>query len=359
MSNKNIVNVLDYSVNNCKLYNELQNNCLDISSFPIMTNNYYKTNLYNIISKKYFGKASNSLFKFYFKGCDGFIQLFYWNASDIMKANIALWKYRRQYYQISSNDKCCSSHQMTPFGYQIYTNDKYVINNKYISIGNDFIIRDLEDIEIIKNYNPSWMSLSSSWLIVFYNTLRKKYSKNPFRFKIIEYWGNKINPQLKKIMELYFDCKITYIFGIEYLGVAYENINGDLEIIEDNIYVEINNNKVIISNFNNFSCPIIRYDTEYKGYIFNNKYLFIEVSSETSMISCQLDLIFEYAISEINKSNFNIIQRFSYHIEENNSVVLNLYILEDYLLWKTIINEKIHDILKELSCGFPIKIMFN
>ena len=268
--------ILDHAIQNCSFYNELQIKTVNLKSFPIMTSNCYKRNIYHLLTQKYSGKALNALNKYRFIDNRGFIQLFCWDSSDIIKNNVNLWKFRKTYYKITPDDRCICSHKLTPYGYQINRNDPYVFNNNYLSIGYNFMIDLPKYREMIKIYNPVWISLTSTMLTLLYRELSTSYDKCPFNLAVIEYWGKVIDDQLKMTMEIYFNCKIAYLFGAEFLGVAYELENGSLKIIEENAIVETYNGNIVVSNKNNFCCPILRYCTEFRGQLIQENELILE-----------------------------------------------------------------------------------
>ena len=54
----------------------------------------------------------------------------------------------------------------------------------------------------------------------------------------------------------------------------------------------------------------------------------------------------EHCVCEINKSNFHVIQQFSYKNIENDVLRVTLSILEEYRSWDRIIMEKFQTMLK-------------
>lgn len=120
-------------------------------------------------------------------------------------------------------------------------------------------------------FQPRWLHGPSSTI---YNLalVVKEYGLEPFRFEFIELSGEYVNEEHRKVIEEVFQCKTANQYGCrEYWPMAYSNLDGDLEVIQDNIFIEqIYNeehqkNEIVITLLKNNAWPLLRYRLEDLG----------------------------------------------------------------------------------------------
>ncbi len=343
MEKNNLLLTLNFALKNCGYYNETNYNDIDINinMFKIVDSNEYKKNLHLFVSKGYSGKAIKSLHSFRFVNHKGDVQSFYWNTSEMVKSNHVLWNYRKSLYGIKTTDRCCCCNTITPYGYQINSIDKYVIKNGYMSVNNSiaFDTMPLSVIDAMINYRPDWYLFHSALLIYLFQILSSKYDKSPFKLKLIEYYGRRLDYYLQCNLEKFFNCKIVYIFGMNYLGVAYENIDGKLKIIDENVFVEDYNGSIYVTNLINKSCPIIRHDTGYHGNILDGNIMLNNEYTSDNVGSIWAELYIEFLVNEINQNNFNAIYQYKSCID-NRKLYLQFFVESEHGKWKETILQR-------------------
>lgn len=347
MSGNNLFLTLDFASKNCEYYKGTDYN--DIRMFNVVDINEYRKNLHLFLPKEYSGKALKSLHSFRFINHKGNVQSFYWNTSEMIKSNHILWRYRKSFYGITTMDRCCCSNTITPYGFQIKGMDKYVINNGYMSVNNAIAFDSMPFtvIDAMINYRPDWYLFPDALLVYLFQILSLKYDKSPFKLKLIEYYGRQLDDNLKHSMEAFFDCRIVYVFGMNYLGVAYENSYGKLKIIDENVFVEDYNNCICVTDLINKSCPIIRHDTGYRGYVLDGNIMLNDNEYRCrNSGSIWVGLYIDFLINEINRNHFNAIYQYK-SCEENRKLYLQFFIEPEYENWKEIISQKIYNRINE------------
>lgn len=189
--------------------------------------------------------------------------------------NIALrlWKYRLNI------DKKISPKRFYPFIHTGLEKPKFDVRN-YSS----------ENIKNLYNYiqENEILCIHTTPNLLKRHILKSNLPKEFFHNKVpyIEVTGHYLSPEDMRLFEDVFNAKIFNMYGlIEIWGIAYTCKNGNMHILEDNVYVEIvdkNGTKieeegvigeVVVTSLNQYIMPFIRYKTGDYGYFESRKCL--------------------------------------------------------------------------------------
>lgn len=104
-------------------------------------------------------------------------------------------------------------------------------------------------------------------LIHAYQSLNLEVSKT---IRYIESVGEILTSDLRKRAEEIFHVQVTNMYGSEEMnGIAIENLDGEMQILTDNVFLEVvcenevllsGNGEAIITSLNNYAMPLIRYN---------------------------------------------------------------------------------------------------
>ncbi len=346
---------------------------LDITQWPILTRKELQENRYNMFSDGYKTKYFNQqLRRQSSSGSTGVPINVYWDYKDWYASNMCLWRKRLQWYDIKPTDK-----------YVIFTLDAYSIKPKdneiyyvnspsnVLSINSSLIQCDIQYrkvVELINEFDPKWLYVQPFVLAKLID-IYKFYGYNiPSNLRNIESVGEILTNDLKKHSLETFHISPTNMYGSEEMNcIALETPNGNMLIMEDNVYIEVENNKItrcgdgkaVITSLNNYAMPLIRYnqgdminieprsdDHLYINTIYGRTCNCIKTGNGSFVSAIQLLEI----ISEVNNVMSDVIKenRFIYNKKRNEIccyVILNptYYDWKDNvaLLFKNICSEKI------------------
>lgn len=250
-------------------------NPLDITQWPVLTRRELQENRYNMFSDGYKTKYFNQqLRRQSSSGSSGMPVNVYWDYKDWYASNMSLWRRRWQWYGIKPSDKYV---MFTLNGFNIKADSETVyyiqepINLLSVNVSliqNDEQYRKL--VDIINQFNPTWMYIQPFVLNKLIQTYKQYDLKKPSALRYIESVGEILTMDLRRRAVEFFEIPLANMYGSEEMnGIAYENSDGDMSVLSDNVFVELmKNNKfvkygsgeTIITNLNNIAMPLIRYN---------------------------------------------------------------------------------------------------
>ena len=240
----------------------------DINQYPILTREQLQCNKHSIFSdgfqSEYFLQKLRRQIS---SGTSGVPLSVYWNPQAYWRSILSLWRKRLLWYGIFPNDK------YVRFTLQVL-DEKRIKSGLFCEEGNGVLsvcrsfLQDsqtfLHLLDKIHEYAPVWILIQPfilSRLVDYYQYYEKM---PPSRLKYIEVTGEMFTAELRQRAEKFFRIPIGNMYGSEEVnGIALECPYQSMHILEDNVFVEIDNTKnrgeVIVTNLHNTAMPLIRY----------------------------------------------------------------------------------------------------
>ena len=249
-------------------------NPLDIREWPILTREELQKNRYGMFSdgykSKYYGEQLRRQSS---SGSTGIPVNVYWDYVDWYSSNMCLWRIRRKRFGIKPSDKYCVF-TLNALGITPENGKLYFINrpDNLLSF-NVSLIGDMSGYrqmaKMIADFEPKWLYIQPFVL----NQLIFAYSdakiSPPKSISYIESVGEILTTDLRKKAEDFFGIKITNMYGSEEMnGIAIENSIGEMCVLSDNVFLEIENventsglisGEAVITSLYNRAMPLIRY----------------------------------------------------------------------------------------------------
>lgn len=250
-------------------------NPLDITQWPILTRKEVQKNRYNMFSDGYRSKYLNQqLHRQSSSGSSGMPINVYWDYKDWHASNMSLWRKRCQWYNIKPQNKQVVF-TLNAFHVKYDSNTVYYTtqpsNRLFINIS---LIHSEEGykkiVEIINDFNPEWLYIQPFVLNKLIQVYKKYEIKKPTLLKYIESVGELLSSELRKSAIEFFNVPLANMYGSEEMnGIAFECPSHHLHILDDNVYLEMQNKnqlfstgkgEAIITNLHNYAMPLIRYN---------------------------------------------------------------------------------------------------
>ena len=260
----------------------IESNDFTWNSIPVINKEEMVAYGENINPQYYSDYISDRLLRTRTSGSDGKYMEIFWNEKDYTRSMLSLWIYRLKWYGIHTDDRFC----------YFFTND--IDKQKYRYINNQMGIcktllnnDDLEEVyKRIIEWNPVWMSVQPSTMVLLYQFIKNNGLIKPQNLKYIEFSGEVLPSEFKKEISEFFDCLCANQYGAnEVNSIAYECPYGNMHVMSRNVFVEIvdennqlicnsnepckkgitENGKIIITSLNNKVMPLIRYEIGDKG----------------------------------------------------------------------------------------------
>lgn len=272
----------------------------DITQYPILTRQQLQQNRYNMFSNGYKSKYfSQQLRRQYSSGSSGIPVNVYWDYKDWYASNMSLWRKRLQWYRIHPTYRYVIF-TLNAFNVRFDRTIRYVNNYDNILSVNISLLHDeaayKDVISIINEFNPVWLYIQPFVLNKIINISVKYNLQKPSALKYIESVGELLPNDLRRRAIEFFGVPLANMYGSEEMnGIAYECPNHCMHILDDNVLIEVNNEKglysqgegeAIITNLNNMAMPLIRYNQNDKIKVNNT------TSCECGCESRTVDLIF-------------------------------------------------------------------
>lgn len=261
-------NLLEYVTKNNDYYKCLYSNVqlpVKISDeLPILYRSEIRKNKFQLISKQY---NINDLNHDLTNGTTEYIPLdIYRTRSESINTDLNLWK-RRWMVNKSASFRLADYY----YNHNDYSNKYHIIDNKEsiiikLPMKKKYIEDYIKDIELMKNKNINWLIGPPSILYTL-AYISVKYDIC-FKIDIIESVSEYLPSFYKELFEKVFNARVIVDYSChEAIGMAFENKNNDLEIMDTVIIDEkedkrfTNNYKrCIVTNLIVNSMPFIRYE---------------------------------------------------------------------------------------------------
>lgn len=190
------------------------------------------------------------------------------NKERFMCSN-SLWKLRRRFLRDIKPSDCFARF------YAFRNNGDTVVANQviYKQDDNDILLPlfDLSEDKLIGywneilKYRPRWLHGPSATIYNLALAVEQNHLQ-PYHFEFVELSGEYVQKEHKEFIEKVFDCPIADQYGCrEYWPMAYSDLEGRLQVVTDNIYMEeIYNkehgeNELLITLLKNDTWPLVRY----------------------------------------------------------------------------------------------------
>lgn len=232
-----------------------------------------------------------------------------WSGMDYMRSMFPLWMRRGKIYGINTSDKLLSFHTNIFSGNVSANNEQKLLmqGGRVLSLSNlnfdknqvDFYYKEMMD------FNPTWLSIQPSVAFLLADYVKKNNRKLPGSLRYIELTGEYLfDHVLNKIKEA-FPVPIANMYGmVEVNGIAHQCKNGNMHILNSNVFVEVlDNNKetvdfgekgeIFVTSLTNMAMPLIRYGTGDRGILFDASYC--TCGSEAPVLSVKAGRISEFA----------------------------------------------------------------
>ena len=230
-------------------------NPLDISQWPVLTRQELQQNRYNMFSdgdkSKYFNQQLRRQSS---SGSSGIPVNVYWAYRDWYASNILLWRKRLKWYGIKPKDRyvmfTLNAFELTADGEKIhYREDPTNILSINVSLIQDDNGYD-GLIGIINDFEPTWLYVQPFILSKLIEAYGRTGNNPPNTLKYIESVGELLSSDLRRRATELFKIPIANMYGSEEMnGIALECPNHHMHIIEDNVEVEINTGKNILTSW--------------------------------------------------------------------------------------------------------------
>lgn len=203
----------------------------------------------------------------------------YWDRRDDMSSQEGLWKYRKERFHITADDKCCVFRTAEYAGNKIMDDmpKRLSRDGKVLS----FTMRDVSAsrlqwcLDTIIEFNPVWMSLLPSVALMMAESMEANKQSPPPGLCYIELCGEMLDAQTEKMIREAFHVQTGNVYVTEAAGaVAASCPHGHLHIFPENVFVEIiqdgssvsnEEGDIYITSLQNTAMPLIRLDTGDRG----------------------------------------------------------------------------------------------
>lgn len=191
----------------------------------------------DIISPEYMGKYyKKELLHFRTSGSSGTYLDILWDKADYQRSLLPLYLLRRKYYGISPEDRLAFF--FTP---GIESEDVLVIDNQ-LGFSKRFL--NYENLgawyDKFISFKPVWMILQPSTAVIICNFIKNNGLAVPETISYIEFSGETLHEDVRKMVEDMFGCKTANQYGAtEFNSIAYECPYGNMHVLTSNVYLEI------------------------------------------------------------------------------------------------------------------------
>lgn len=253
--------ILNFSAQTVPYYSDLKeraNLCYD--EFPYISRHDLQLHHEAFISNIYSGNI-NAMLKKYSSGSSGEPLCTFWKPSEYLSSMHTLWKRRISYYSIYPQS------QRIDFVLESLDEKKWYAKHKSGISFSRTILHDEEKMNMMYNI---WQENPIEWLYVqpYVAKCIAMYIINnnltvPKQVRYIEFVGEILSDQTRKLVEDVFKCRTANLYGSEEMnGIAYECPYHHLHILNDNVYAEYEEStgKIFLTNLHNYCMPIIKYE---------------------------------------------------------------------------------------------------
>ena len=285
--NEELINILEHARNNVPYYQLKFNkigsfkNKANFKKIPLLSKQDIINNPTQLIAKGY---RRETLIEDYTSGSTGTSLIFYRHKRESSKASLLLWNLRRRWVPDITQIP------MLKF-YAVKIQEGHILNEPfYFENGNVYIsLFNLNNDDFHKCWTKIYnMKIKKLWIFGCPSAVFKlaSFIKQNKQFhgivKFIELSGEVVFPEQKEFMKKVFNCPVMNNYGTaELWGIAYEQIDGRLHILDKNVHVEVvdengiplsygEKGEVVVTGLTNYAMPFIRYRVGDLGTIVKN-----------------------------------------------------------------------------------------
>lgn len=339
-------------------------NPLDITQWPVLTRKELQENRYNMFSDGYKSKYFNQqLRRQSSSGSSGMPVNVYWDYKDWYASNMSLWRKRCQWYGIKPSDRYVIF-TLNTFDIKADCETVYYVKEpeNVLSVNVSLVQNEKQYkklVDIINDFNPTWLYVQPFILNKLVQIYKKYEIKKPPALRYIESVGEILASDLRRRAIEFFDVSFANMYGSEEMnGIAYEDPEHHMFVLEDNALVEVfhegiimqrGKGEAIITNLYNYAIPLIRYNQNdiieiYKRKSFENKIIScIEGRKMQEVIInryCINAFAFSEIISSVNNQLDDVILNFQFvYIKSANNLMCKLVIDYNRIGWVQRIKE--------------------
>lgn len=267
--------IAEYAYGQVPFYKDLADKEIMLwEDYPIVDKNMVRRNIDSIFSPEYMmDLLSDRLEHVMTSGSTGDCLDILWKKDQNIKSLLPLWNKRKRYYGILPKDKRCYF-----FTTKILEGEDLQIEETKYGLGfNKMNLSESKVLEIYNkmlDFNPKWMIVQPSIILLFINVL-KAHDLSPLPdLKYIELTGERAIGGAKSLIADFFGCKVADQYGCyEANSIAYECPYGGLHVLTENVYVETvgeEDDDICITSLHNKVMPFIRYKIGDKGKIIHD-----------------------------------------------------------------------------------------
>lgn len=254
----------------------------DFFDLPLLEKNEIVGNTLDLIAPQYLlGLYRDEYLCTNTSGSMGKCLEIYWKRSDYMRSMFSLWFYRRKFYGINTWDKKCQFFTLLQVGEK---EPKSIIKGNNLGFSKCNLTEEgLTEIynEMLK-FEPVWLLLQPCVAELLCIVKRKKNLPQINSLRYIELTGEWLTDSLKKKIKKEFRCTVANQYGAnEVNSIAYECPEGNLHVMEDNVFVEIlgddgrqknigEEGDVYVTTLHNRVMPFIRYKIGERAILYEN-----------------------------------------------------------------------------------------
>ncbi len=331
---------------------------LDITQWPVLTRKELQENRYNMFSDGYIEEYyKGNMIRKTSSGSSGIPVNVYWPRNELYASNLSLWRRRMKWYGIKPSDRYVVF-SLNAYNHTLKSQSAclYTIKDSILLI-NITSVRDEEDYQkiahIINEFNPVWLYVQPSILSELIYIYQKYFIPRPPNLRYIESIGELLTAETKRSASWFFGVEVANMYGSEEMnGIAYECPHHSMNILDDNVYLEIENNtgihpygtgETIITSLHSYGMPLIRYKQgdmisiddaknclcsdlgKQISIIYGRVHNSIQINDKTILNSFFLMEL----ISEVNNQFNDIILQYRFVYEEKNRK-LTCYVVFDH-----------------------------
>jgi len=319
-----------------------------------------------LIADDYNNQKRKQLFVERTSGSTGKFTNIYWARDDFYKSNLVLWRLRKKWYGITPASRCASFNAFTYSGSRLYRPEQidYNISQSALYLSK-FALSDGGIEECVKRmveFRPEWMMVQTSVLLRITEYLKREGILLP-SLRYIELNGEMVTKSNHEYFDDFYRIPIANMYGAtECNAIAYECPVHRMHILEDNVYLEMDeNNKPLITSLYNTAMPIIKYDIlddiefcEEEECIcgLRSSYVNKIKGRNTDRVYINSDeyvspYIFIFCIEKTNELMRNPILQFRIIQVDFNRITLQLVVKNEFLNWKEAIADELRKNLKQ------------
>lgn len=377
-----LLNILNYAYKHCEYYSSIfpTDPTIDINKIPLLTKDILQNRLNALISDEYKNSHIKFLKPVRTSGSTGKITKLFWNYDDYNASNLSIWRLRYKWHKILPTSKQVVFNSIIYNGSRIafppeieYYQNNLVIGFSKFKLDDENIKKYLNEMEM---FEPEWMLVQTSVLLRIAEYLKKYNTTLPKTIRYIELNGEMTTESTRKYFNEIFKVPMSNMYGaMEVNSIAYECPYGTMHVLEDNVFVETNdNNDAIVTSLHNKAVPIIRYVLGDRVILSDNfsckcgclgKTISVFQGRNTDLVKAPSGkyfspYIFLYCIEKSNLVLNDAIIQYKIVQRDNYNIDFIIVIKDKFLSWEKAIVEQlncnIQEVLKSEKINYHFKV---